>query len=139
MSIICAYKKRGVVLGYCRVSFDECKVESMYDYFDCLDGLDKNKVARRWFIREMKYCTKDFLTLDGHFNRKQAKATENKISHSSYLEVPKMTVEMLKSLKPLCEEALCGSFHRFIRISSPEGEINILQRHYRAQCLYVRF
>ena len=37
-----AYKKRGVVLGYCRVSFDECKVESMYDYFECLDGLDKD-------------------------------------------------------------------------------------------------
>lgn len=117
------YKKRGVVSGYCRVSFDECKVESMYDYFECLDGLAKDKVARRWFIREMKYCTKDFLTLDGRFNRKQAKAAGNKISHSSYLEVPKMTVEMLKSLKPLCEEALCGSFHRFIRISSPEWEI----------------
>lgn len=46
-----AYKKRGVVLGYCRVSFDECKVKSMYDYFECLDGLAKDKVARRWFVQ----------------------------------------------------------------------------------------
>ena len=117
------YKKRNVVLGYCRVSFDECKVESMYDYFECLDGLAKDKVARRWFIREMRYCTNDFLTSDGHFNRKQAKATENKIFHRSHLEVPKMTADILKSLKPLCEEVFYGSFHRIVRISSPEWEI----------------
>ena len=117
------YKKRNVVLGYCRVSFDECKVESMYDYLECLGGLAKDKVARRWFIREMRYCTKDFLTPDGRFNRKQAKAAENKIFHRSYLEVPKMTADMLKSLKPLCEEVFYGSFHRTIRISSPEWEI----------------
>ena len=125
------YKKRGCAntidgrdyLRSSRVSFDECKVESMYDHFDCLHGLDKDKVARRWFIREMRYCTKDFLTPDGRFNREQAKAAENKIFHRSHLEIPKMTVEMLKSLKPLCEEALCGSFHQLIRISSPEWEI----------------
>lgn len=55
-------KKRNYA-PYSRVSFDECKVESMYDYFDCLEGLAKDKVARKWFIREMKYCTNGFLTL----------------------------------------------------------------------------
>ena len=71
----------------------------------------------------MRYCTKDFLTPDGRFNRKQAKAAENKIFHRSYLEVPKMTADMLKSLKPLCEEVFYGSLPRTIRIRSPEWEI----------------
>ena len=115
-------KKRNYA-PYSRVSFDECKVESMYDYFDCLEGLAKDKVARKWFIREMKYCTNGFLTPDGHFNMEQTKAVENKIFHRSHLDIPKMTVGMLKSLKPLCEEVFCGSFHRYIRISSPEWEI----------------
>ena len=80
-------KKRNYA-PYSRVSFDECKVESMYDYFDCLEGLAKDKVARKWFIREMKYCTNGFLTPDGHFNMEQTKAVENKIFHRSHLDIP---------------------------------------------------
>ena len=34
------YKKRNVVLGYCRVSFDECKVESMYCLLYTSDAAD---------------------------------------------------------------------------------------------------
>ena len=53
------YKKRGGASRYCRFSFDECTLESMYDYFDCLDGLDKDKVAKILSVicSGMKICS----------------------------------------------------------------------------------
>lgn len=53
----------------CKYYFDECKIVSMYDYFYMLYGLDKDKVARRWFMREMRYCTEKFVLPDWRFNR----------------------------------------------------------------------
>lgn len=41
-------KKKGYrSVRYGRVSFDECKLESMYDYLDCMDAMSMDKVARR--------------------------------------------------------------------------------------------
>lgn len=47
------------------IYFDECTSESMYDYFDCLDTLRYDKVARRWFMRQMRHCTAGLLLPDG--------------------------------------------------------------------------
>ena len=46
--------------------FDGCTSESMYDYFDCLDTLQYNKVARRWFMRQLRYCTDGLLLPNGY-------------------------------------------------------------------------
>lgn len=45
--------------------FDECTYESMYYYFDCLDTLQYDKVARRWFMRQMRHCTDGLLLPNG--------------------------------------------------------------------------
>ena len=46
--------------------FDGCTSESMYDYFDCLDTLKYDKVARRWFMRQLRYCTDGLLLPNGY-------------------------------------------------------------------------
>ena len=46
--------------------FDGCTSESMYDYFDCLDTLQYDKVARRWFMRQLRYCTDGLLLPNGY-------------------------------------------------------------------------
>ena len=46
--------------------FDECTIESIYDYFDCLDTLKYDKVARRWFMRQLRHCTDGLLLPNGH-------------------------------------------------------------------------
>lgn len=48
--------------------FDECTIESMYDYFDCLDTLKYDKVARRWFMRQLRYCTDGLLRPNGYMD-----------------------------------------------------------------------
>lgn len=46
--------------------FDGCTSESMYDYFDCLDTLQYNKVARRWFMRQLRHCTDGLMRPNGY-------------------------------------------------------------------------
>lgn len=46
-----ACRKHGVVSGYCRGSFDECKVESTYGYFKCLDGLAIEQDRKRMIAK----------------------------------------------------------------------------------------
>lgn len=46
--------------------FDGCTSESMYDYFDCLDTLQYNKVARRWFMRQLRHCTDGLMLPNGY-------------------------------------------------------------------------
>ncbi len=48
--------------------FDECTIESMYDYFDCLDTLKYDKVARRWFMRQLRYCTDGLMRPNGYMD-----------------------------------------------------------------------
>ena len=50
------------------IYFDECTYESVYDYFDCLDTLQYDKVARRWFMRQMRHCTDGLLLTDGRMD-----------------------------------------------------------------------
>lgn len=139
------YKRRGntvKVNGYdyvrsCKYFFDQCKIESMYDYFDMLKGLDKDKVARRWFIREMRYCTGHFLFPDGRFNRVRTEEAENWIFYCSRKRFERMNVEMVKSLKGICGEELCGSFRAIFRISNEEGAIKYPPNAYQ-QKAFVR-
>ena len=46
--------------------FDGCTSESMYDYFDCLDTLQYDKVARRWFMRQLRHCTDGLMRPNGY-------------------------------------------------------------------------
>lgn len=95
----------------------------MYDCLDMLNGLDKDKVARHWFIREMRYCTEKFLLPDGRFNRVRTEEAENRTFHCSRKRFERMNAEMLKSLKSICGEELCGSFRALFRIGNEEGAI----------------
>lgn len=119
-------KKRGYIKTgrWCAyVSFDQCKSESMYDYFECLDCLDKNKTARRWFIREMRHCTRNFLFPNGRVDRERTKTIEREIHHCSCLEIPRISPALLKQLISLCRGELYGSLRGVTRISCENGEI----------------
>lgn len=124
-------KKRGRIRfidGW--LSFDECKLESMYDYLDCLDILYMSKVARRWFAKEMKHCTSGYLRPDGYLDRDNIKAAEDLIFYKSTLEIPRLNATILKRMKPLCSDVLCANYRGRIRISCEKGAIK-----YEPSCL----
>lgn len=66
--------KKGRRFAY--APLDECKVESMSDYMECLECLDEDKVAGRWFMREVRFYTADFLLADGRIDWERARAVD---------------------------------------------------------------
>ena len=58
--------------------FDECRRESVYDTWDCLYYLQKDKVARRWFRKVLHPCVENFLMPNGHISSEQAEVVESK-------------------------------------------------------------
>ena len=65
---------------FCYIPFDECITESMYDYEECLQMLDLDKVARRWFIRQMRHCTEGLLRQDGRPDMDAAERKHDRLS-----------------------------------------------------------
>lgn len=63
--------------------FDACTSESMYDYFDCLNYLGNNKVAQRWFARELRHCTDGLLYPDGRQDYEKVYARMYRNFHES--------------------------------------------------------
>lgn len=80
------------------IPFDECKVESMFDYLKALRVLSRDKVGRRWFIRKMRHCTENFLKPDGNFDYEKTKEIESKILHYSEIYVPELSERQLSIL-----------------------------------------
>ena len=86
------------------IPFDTCKVESIYDYNDCLDVLKRDKVARRWFIREMRHCTKNLIQPNGKIDMEHVQQVEDDLFHRTKASV-QMTDEQKAVLLEACPEA----------------------------------
>lgn len=86
------------------IPFDTCKVESIYDYIDCLDVLKRDKVARRWFIREMRHCTKNLIQPNGKIDMEHVQQVEDDLYHRTKASV-QMTDEQKAVLLKACPEA----------------------------------
>lgn len=80
------------------IPFDECKLESMFDYLKALKVLDRDKVGRRWFVRKMRHCTGRFLKPDGRFDYEETKRIESGILHYSEIYVPALSESQLALL-----------------------------------------
>lgn len=86
------------------IPFDTCKVESIYDYCDCLDVLRRDKVARRWFIREMRHCTKNLIQPNGKIDMEHVRQVEDDLYHRTKTSV-QMSDEQKAVLLNVCPEA----------------------------------
>lgn len=84
--------------------FDECTYESMYYYFDCLDTLQYDKVARRWFMRQMRHCTKNLIQPNGKIDMEHVQQVEDDLYHRTKASV-QMTDEQKAVLLKACPEA----------------------------------
>ena len=74
--------------------FDECRRESVYDTWDCLYYLQKDKVARRWFRKVLHPCVENFLMPNGHISSEQAEVVESKERQQSCIyRQPRMDEE----------------------------------------------
>lgn len=58
--------------------FDECRRESVYDTWDCLYFLKRDKIARRWFRKVLNPCLGKFLLPNGHISSEMAERVESK-------------------------------------------------------------
>lgn len=87
------------------IPFDECKVESIYDYMDALKVLDGDKVARRWFIRKMRHCTDGLVGLDGKIDMEHIEQVENDQYHRTKISVEALSEEQKDILLDTCPEA----------------------------------
>lgn len=89
----------------CYIPFDECITESMFDYEDCLHMLDLDKVARRWFIRQMRHCTEGLLKPDGRPDMAAAEKKQNRLFHRTELENTTLDERQKATLLEICPEA----------------------------------
>lgn len=90
---------------FCYIPFDECITESMYDYEECLQMLDLDKVARRWFIRQMRHCTEGLLRQDGRPDMDAAERKHDRLYHWTRLETTVLDERQKSGLLEICPEA----------------------------------
>ena len=64
--------------GSAGLCFDECRRESVYDTWDCLNYLRMDKTARKWFRRVLHPCIERFLLPNGVISSDIAEEIENK-------------------------------------------------------------
>ena len=69
-----SYRRKGRTFVGSLLIFDDCTRECMYDYFDSLGYLKFDKVARRWFMRQLRHCTDGLLLPDGRADFKKVDA-----------------------------------------------------------------
>lgn len=105
------------------IPFDECKVESMFDYLKALRVLSHDKVGRRWFIRKMRHCTERFLKPDGNFDYEKTKEIESNILHYSEIYLPKLSESQLSILtaKYPCTKYRDNQRRTYFFEEEPEG------------------
>ena len=82
--------------GY--IPFDECILESMYDYTETLERMDVDKGARKWLRKVMKHCTQGLDKPNGNIDWKKVKEKENKVFRKSYTELT-LNVAQMQILK----------------------------------------
>ena len=87
------------------IPFDECKMESMWDYIKALQVLDRDKVARRWFIRRMRHCTDGLLRMDGRPDIDAAEKEEDRLQHRTELKTTDLDEAQKAALLEMCPEA----------------------------------
>ncbi|MBP5197389.1 MAG: hypothetical protein J6035_08325 [Bacteroidaceae bacterium] len=58
--------------------FDECRRESVYDTWDCLNYLMMDKTARKWFRKVLHPCIERFLLPNGVISSEIAEEIESK-------------------------------------------------------------
>lgn len=79
------YKKRRVNLWHCgehhmasdRLTFDECKYECVWDYFECCNYLRESKPARKWFRKTLQSCLEPFVLPNGDISIELAEEYDN--------------------------------------------------------------
>lgn len=85
------YKKNAINPWHCGpnqmadnyLCFDECKYESVWDYFECQNYLRDSKIARRWFRKTLQPCLEPFLLPDGDISIELAREYDN-VSRGSW-------------------------------------------------------
>ena len=60
------------------LTFDECRRESVYDTWDCLQFLLMDKMARRWFRKVLHPCFEKYLLPNGVISAEIAEEVEAK-------------------------------------------------------------
>ena len=98
-SVRIRYKKRKNERGLWRwgcncLYFDECRRESVYDTWDCLQYLQMDKVARRWFRKVLHPCFEKFLMPNGVISSEIAEEVETKeLQQQEVYRLPRMEEE----------------------------------------------
>ena len=118
--------------SFAYIPFDECKVESIYDYMDALKVLDGDKVARRWFIRKMRHCTDGLVGLDGKIDMEHIEQVENDQFHRTKISVEALSEEQKDILLDTCPEAAYEEEFRsasFMEQMPPEKPMKKLPPH----------
>lgn len=105
------------------IPFDECKLESMFDYLKALEILDCDKVGRRWFIRKMRHCTERFLKPDGRFDYEETRRIECEILHYSEIYVPKLSESQLALLTAKYPRTAYRDKLRWVHFPEEEPEV----------------
>ena len=80
--------------GSNHLCFDECRRESVYDTWDCLQFLQMDKVARRWFRKTLHPCFEKFLLPNGIISSEIAEEVESQERQLHAYRLPLMEEEV---------------------------------------------
>ena len=103
------FRGRGYHGGY--IPFDECILESMYDYTETLERMNVNKGARKWLRKVMKHCTQGLEMSGGQWDWDKVREKQELISHVSCMDL-KLSVAHFQIIKRYMPELFVAGNYR---------------------------
>ena len=90
--------------------FDDCILESMYDYTETLERMDKDKGARKWLRKVMKHCTQGLEKPAGEWDWDKVYEKGNELFHKSETELTPNVAQLQIMKRYLPELFVAGNF-----------------------------
>lgn len=96
--------------GY--IPFDHCLTEAIYDYLECIERMDVDKMALRWLKKVMiEHSLYPYLLPNGRIDWEKVKVEEDKLFRKSQLEL-KLNINQLHILKKYMPELFIAGNYR---------------------------